>query len=47
MTQTDAHYLFDNVFTKEFAKEMTDRGHESTENKRNTHFQVERATDKG
>ena len=25
MTQTDAHYLFDNVFTKEFVKEITDR----------------------
>lgn len=30
MTQTDAHYLFDNVFTKEFVKEMTDRGHDVT-----------------
>lgn len=47
MTQTDAHYLFDNVFTKEFVKEMTDRGYEGAENKRNSHFQVERATDKG
>ena len=28
MTQTDAHYLFDNVFTKEFVKEMTDRGYD-------------------
>lgn len=30
MTQTDAHYLFDNVFTKEFVKEMTDRGYDVT-----------------
>lgn len=28
MTQTDAHYLFDNVFTKEFVKEMADRGYD-------------------
>lgn len=28
MTQTDAHYLFDKVFTKEFVKEMTDRGYD-------------------
>ena len=30
MTQTDAHYLFDKVFTKEFVKEMTDRGYDVT-----------------
>lgn len=30
MTQTDAHYLFDNVFTKEFVKEMADRGYDVT-----------------
>lgn len=30
MTQTDAYYLFDNVFTKEFVKEMTDRGYDVT-----------------
>lgn len=30
MTKTDAHYLFDNVFTKEFVKEMTDRGYDVT-----------------
>lgn len=28
MTQTDAHYLFDKVFTKDFVKEMTDRGYD-------------------
>ena len=30
MTQTDAHYIFDNVFTKEFVKEITDRGYDVT-----------------
>ena len=30
MTQADAHYLFDNVFTKEFVKEITDRGYDVT-----------------
>ena len=30
MTQTDAHYLFDKVLTKEFVKEMTDRGYDVT-----------------
>ena len=30
MTQADAHYLFDKVFTKEFVKEMTDRGYDVT-----------------
>lgn len=30
MTQADAHYLFDNVFAKEFVKEMTDRGYDVT-----------------
>lgn len=30
MTQTDAHYLFDKVFTKDFVKQMTDRGYDVT-----------------
>ena len=30
MIQADAHYLFDNVFTKEFVKEITDRGYDVT-----------------
>ena len=37
MTQTDAHYLFDNVFTKEFVKEMTDRGYDVTTMFQSTH----------
>lgn len=28
MTQADAHYLFDKVFTKDFVKEITDRGYD-------------------